>query len=94
MSVKEKLLYSGLSRGGCEPIALQRRFSTVNVFLDGITPTLEAGAGQGGNNMPMILENHPADSRLTISKDNIVQTLSSRMGTGGATRLCLWIMNR
>lgn len=31
----------------------------------------------------LILENHPADSRLTISKDNIVQTLSSRMGTGG-----------
>ena len=31
----------------------------------------------------VVLENHPADSRLTISKDNIVQTLSSRMGTGG-----------
>ena len=30
-----------------------------------------------------ILENHPADSRVTISKDNIVQTLSGRMGTGG-----------
>lgn len=31
----------------------------------------------------MILENHPADSRVKISKDNVVQTLSSRMGTGG-----------
>ena len=29
------------------------------------------------------LENHPADSRVKISEDNIVQTLSSRMGTGG-----------
>ena len=34
----------------------------------------------------VVLENHPADSRVKISKDNIVQTLSSRMGTGGGTR--------
>ena len=30
-----------------------------------------------------ILENHPNDSRVKIKEDNIVQTLSSRMGTGG-----------
>lgn len=29
------------------------------------------------------LDNHPADSRVTLSKDGIFQTLSSRMGTGG-----------
>jgi DNA (cytosine-5)-methyltransferase 1 len=29
------------------------------------------------------LENHPADSRIKICEDNIFQTLSSRMGTGG-----------
>lgn len=29
------------------------------------------------------IENHPADSRVKISEDGIVQTLSSRMGTGG-----------
>lgn len=29
------------------------------------------------------IENHPADSRVKISDDGIVQTLSSRMGTGG-----------
>lgn len=29
------------------------------------------------------IENHPADSRCNISDDGIVQTLSSRMGTGG-----------
>lgn len=33
----------------------------------------------------IVIENHPADSRVKISADNIVQTLSSRMGTGGAT---------
>lgn len=31
----------------------------------------------------LILENHPADSRVKICEDNIFQTLSSRMGTGG-----------
>ena len=30
-----------------------------------------------------ILENHPADSRVKIKENCIVQTLSSRMGTGG-----------
>lgn len=29
------------------------------------------------------MENHPADSRVKIKEDNIFQTLSSRMGTGG-----------
>lgn len=45
---------------------------TLNVFDSGETRT-----------PTIVLENHPADSRITISKDNIVQTLSSRMGTGG-----------
>ena len=31
----------------------------------------------------LILENHPADSRVKISEDGMVQTLSGRMGTGG-----------
>lgn len=31
----------------------------------------------------LVLENHPADSRVKVSEDGIVQTLSSRMGTGG-----------
>ena len=30
-----------------------------------------------------VLENHPSDSRVRICEDNIFQTLSSRMGTGG-----------
>lgn len=29
------------------------------------------------------LENHPQDSRVKISTDGVVQTLSSKMGTGG-----------
>ena len=36
-----------------------------------------------GNALFKILENHPADSRVRIAEDNVFQTLSSRMGTGG-----------
>ena len=39
-----------------EPMCIQRRFSSVNVSENGISPTLEAGAGEGGNNMPIVLE--------------------------------------
>ena len=31
----------------------------------------------------MVLENHPNDSRIKLSKDNVIQTLSKSMGTGG-----------
>ena len=31
----------------------------------------------------IVLENHPADSRVKVCEDNVFQTLSSRMGTGG-----------
>ena len=31
----------------------------------------------------VVIENHPADSRVKICEDNVFQTLSSRMGTGG-----------
>jgi DNA (cytosine-5)-methyltransferase 1 len=52
------------------------------------SPTLRAGAVPA---TVMALENHPTDSRIKLSGD-IVQTLSSRMGTGGGSgplALCL-----
>ncbi len=42
------------------------------------SPTLRAGVVPG-----VAIQNHPADSRVKLSEDGIVQTLSSRMGTGG-----------
>ena len=38
------------------------------------------------------IENHPCDSRVTLSDDGIVQTLNARMGTGGGNTplLMLW----
>lgn len=47
---------------------------------ENITGTLRA---QCGGHLPIVLDHHPNDSRLTLSDSQIVQTLSSRMGTGG-----------
>ena len=43
------------------------------------SPTLRAGVVPAA----IALENHPTDSRVKISKDGKVQTLTSRCGTGG-----------
>ena len=46
---------------------------TANDFKD---PTIVAYA----------IENHPCDSRVTLTDDGIVQTLNARLGTGGGIR--------
>lgn len=54
---------------------------------NGITCTLRASS----NHPPLVmdipetisLEHHPTDSRIRIVPDNLIQTLTSRMGTGG-----------
>ena len=43
------------------------------------SPTLRAGVVPAA----VALENHPTDSRVKLSEDGNVQTLTSRMGTGG-----------
>ena len=43
------------------------------------SPTLRAGVVPAA----VALENHPTDCRVKISDDGMVQTLTSRMGTGG-----------
>ena len=40
-------------------------------------------SGNGIEAEYIVVENHPADSRIKICEDGIVQTLSARMGTGG-----------
>ena len=44
-----------------------------------LSPTLRSGTVPAA----VALENHPTDSRVKMSEDNMVQTLTSRMGTGG-----------
>jgi len=48
---------------------------------EGITGALRADAGD--NQAAVVIENHPADSRVKIDESGVVQTLSGRMGTGG-----------
>ena len=48
-------------------------------YEEELSPTLRAGTVPAA----VALENHPADSRVTVSEDGKVQTLTSRMGTGG-----------
>lgn len=47
-------------------------------YYDEQTPPLTCS-----QKMAVFIENHPADSRVKISEDNVCQTLSARMGTGG-----------
>ena len=42
-------------------------------------------ADMGDNQTAVVIENHPADSRVKINENGIVQTLPGRMGTGGGS---------
>ena len=59
----------------------------------GTTYSAENCSGTAGNeiglNTVLPIENHPADSRMTISRDGLCQTLTSRCGTGGNNVPCL-----
>ena len=49
-------------------------------FEEEVAPTLRAGVVPG---LVYSVENHPADSRVNLDESGKVQTLTSRMGTGG-----------
>lgn len=48
-------------------------------YEDETSPTLRAGVVPAA----IALEHHPVDCRIGIDEDNVVQTLTQRMGTGG-----------
>lgn len=87
----------GIGTTGCEIYEVDRynqswlydRMPTLKHCAGGDTlPTIASYCIQGNcidrADTAVALENHPNDSRIKISEDNVVQTLSSRMGTGGA----------
>ena len=53
-------------------IILQRRFSNVIITETEICPTLEAGAGEGGNNLPMIMEMVVEDEADNSDREEIL----------------------
>ena len=64
---------------------LRRDLKESREAWQGTTGNSERSAHPSGRN-PVVLENHPQDSRVTFAKGNIVPTLTGQMGTGGATR--------
>ena len=48
-----------------------------------VAQPVTATYGMGGNNQPLVVENHPTDGRIKIREDKKCQTLTSRAGTGG-----------
>ncbi len=48
-----------------------------------VAQPVTATYGMGGNNQPLVVENHPTDGRFKIREDDACQTLCSRAGTGG-----------
>ena len=71
--------------GSYESNAMKSNNPHSGIYEARTSRTLDLNGGnpncnQGGT---IILENHPQDSRVKIRDDGIVQTLSSKMGTGG-----------
>lgn len=64
-------------------IVIQRRFSDVIIRETEISPTLEAGGGEGGNNMPMILItlNDQGGGVMNWNYDEMTATLRAGMGS-------------
>lgn len=74
--------FAGASEEGAHPAGVGT--DGYNGAIDTVAATLGVNCGMStGRNGVMVLENHPADSRVTLSDSGKVQTLTSRMGTGG-----------
>lgn len=52
--------------GGSEVLVLQRRFSDIRIYDTEICTCLESGGGEGGNNLPMIVEEANAEGNRNI----------------------------
>ena len=69
--------------GGSEVLVLQRRFSDLIINETDCSPTIEAGGGEGGNNLPMILESN--QNHAVAKETEISPSLPASMGMGGDT---------
>lgn len=77
--IKEGTHKAGTENVECYDISDRRRVADKSE----VSPTLTTKMGNGGNNVPIVLENHPQDCRVTISEDGVIPTLTGKMGTGG-----------
>ena len=66
--------------------SINHQGGNVEQIIEGLSGTLTAATNSSGNNKLSVaysIENRPADSRVDIDDSGKVQTLTSRMGTGG-----------
>lgn len=77
--IKEGTHKAGTENVECYDISDRRRVADKSE----VSPTLTTKMRTGGNNVPIVLENHPQDCRVTISEDGVIPTLTGKMGTGG-----------
>ena len=80
--------YPGCNQGGMavvQPVTLEPGIAQREGghIYEGVCGTLRANAGDNQMAVAYSIENHHADSRVDIDDSGKVQTLTSRMGTGG-----------
>lgn len=69
---------------------MSRRFSDVRIYDTEISPTLENGTGEGGNNLPMILKSYGLDSYNQEIHEEVSQTLKVNIGGDSTAKVvCL-----
>lgn len=49
-------VYTAQERGDDGLLVISRRFSDIRVYESDVSPTIETGSGDGGNNLPMVLD--------------------------------------
>lgn len=65
-------------------VAQEGKYDMSNrIYVGDIAPTLTTQSADYKYLVPLSIENHPNDSRVKIREDGTVQSLTSRMGTGG-----------
>jgi DNA (cytosine-5)-methyltransferase 1 len=80
--------YPGCNQGGMavvQPVTFEPGIAKREGghIYEGVSGTIRANAGDNQMAVAYSIENHPADSRVDIDESGMVQTLTSRMGTGG-----------
>ena len=73
--------YPGCQQGGIAVVqVLNDQGGSVMDVSEDVVGTLRAEAH---GHEPVVVENHPNDSRVSVKNDGVCQSLTSRMGTGG-----------
>ena len=62
-------------------LVIERRFSDIRFYETETSTTIEGGSGDGGGNVPMILESN--QNHATAKDTEVVNALPASMGMGG-----------